>query len=141
MGLFPPGFPTEKTTKSFHQSFQHHLEVFDLLPIAMSAPGSFLAQEKFWANKAECEDAEYRYYAKLHGKAPAEPAPTAADDDIDLFGSSDENESATPAAKPVVQLKKVEKSKMQQKAEAHAAKQAAAKKAASQPKPAKEEVQ
>jgi len=34
----------------------------------MSAPGSFLAQEKFWANKAECEDAEYRYYAKLHGK-------------------------------------------------------------------------
>jgi len=34
----------------------------------MSAPGSFLAQEKFWANKAECEDAEYRYYAKLQGK-------------------------------------------------------------------------
>merc|ERR1712168_1396632 len=72
MGLFPPGFPTEKTTKSFHQSFQHHLEVFDLLPIAMSAPGSFLAQEKFWANKAECEDAEYRYYAKLHGKSTTE---------------------------------------------------------------------
>jgi len=34
----------------------------------MSAPSQFLAQEKFWANKAECEDAEYRYYAKLHGK-------------------------------------------------------------------------
>jgi len=34
----------------------------------MSAPGSYLAQEKFWANKAECDDAEYRYYAKLHGK-------------------------------------------------------------------------
>ena len=56
-----------------------------------------------------------------------------------MFGSSDDNEPAAPAApKPVVQLKKVEKSKMQQKAEAHAAKQAAAKKAASQPKPAKE---
>ena len=35
----------------------------------MSSTGSSpLAQEKFWANKAECEDAEYRYYAKLHGK-------------------------------------------------------------------------
>ena len=34
----------------------------------MSAPSQFLAQEKFWANKAECEDAEYRYYAKLHRK-------------------------------------------------------------------------
>jgi len=31
-----------------------------------------LAQEKFWANKAECEDAEYRYYAKLHGKSTTE---------------------------------------------------------------------
>ena len=39
-----------------------------LLPLRMSAPSQFLAQEKFWANKAECEDAEYRYYAKLHGK-------------------------------------------------------------------------
>ena len=59
-----------------------------------------------------------------------------------MFGSSDDNEAApaVEAAKPVVQLKKVEKSKMQQKAEAHAAKQAAAKKAAaSQPKPEKEE--
>merc|ERR1712198_3946 len=39
----------------------------------MSSTGSSpLAQEKFWANKAECEDAEYRYYAKLHGKSTTE---------------------------------------------------------------------
>jgi len=44
----------------------------------MSAPGSFLAQEKFWANKAECEDAEYRYYAKLHGKVDGLAALTSA---------------------------------------------------------------
>jgi len=28
-----------------------------------------LAHEKFWSNKAECEDAEARYYAKLYGKS------------------------------------------------------------------------
>jgi len=44
----------------------------------MSAPGSFLAQEKFWANKAECDDAEYRYYAKLHGKVDGLAALTSA---------------------------------------------------------------
>ena len=26
-----------------------------------------LAQEKFWANKAECEDAEKAYYMRLSG--------------------------------------------------------------------------
>jgi len=44
----------------------------------MSAPYQFLAQEKFWANKAECEDAEYRYYAKLHGKVDGLAALTSA---------------------------------------------------------------
>jgi len=44
----------------------------------MSAPSQFLAQEKFWANKAECEDAEYRYYAKLHGKVDGLAALTSA---------------------------------------------------------------
>jgi len=45
----------------------------------MSASGSSpLAQEKFWANKAECEDAEYRYYAKLHGKVDGLAALTSA---------------------------------------------------------------
>ena len=27
-----------------------------------------LAQEQFWANKAECDDAERKYYQKLYGK-------------------------------------------------------------------------
>merc|ERR1712198_384713 len=45
----------------------------------MSSTGSSpLAQEKFWANKAECEDAEYRYYAKLHGKVDGLAALTSA---------------------------------------------------------------
>lgn len=45
----------------------------------MSSSGSSpLAQEKFWANKAECEDAEYRYYAKLHGKVDGLAALTSA---------------------------------------------------------------
>jgi len=44
----------------------------------MSAPSQFLAQEKFWANKAECDDAEYRYYAKLHGKVDGLAALTSA---------------------------------------------------------------
>jgi len=30
---------------------------------------SHLQHEKFWSNKAECEDAEARYYAKLYGKS------------------------------------------------------------------------
>merc|ERR1719499_767525 len=47
-------------------------------PLRMSAPSQFLAQEKFWANKAECEDAEYRYYAKLHGKVDGLAALTSA---------------------------------------------------------------
>ena len=77
-------------------------------------------------------------------QAPAEAEVTAekaADDEIDLFGSSDEEPAAKPAPAPAkVQPKKVEKSKMQQKAEAHAAKQAAAAKKAAekQPSPAKE---
>jgi len=44
----------------------------------MSSPSQFLAQEKFWANKAECDDAEYRYYAKLHGKVDGLAALTSA---------------------------------------------------------------
>ena len=27
-----------------------------------------LAQETFWANKAECDDAEKKYYQNLYGK-------------------------------------------------------------------------
>ena len=27
-----------------------------------------LAQEKFWSNKAECDDAERKYYQNLYGK-------------------------------------------------------------------------
>jgi len=38
-----------------------------------------LAHEKFWSNKAECEDAEARYYAKLYGKVDGLAALTSAD--------------------------------------------------------------
>jgi len=37
-----------------------------------------LQHEKFWANKAECEDAEARYYAKLYGKVDGLAALTSA---------------------------------------------------------------
>jgi len=37
-----------------------------------------LAHEKFWSNKAECEDAEARYYAKLYGKVDGLAALTSA---------------------------------------------------------------
>jgi len=66
-----------------------------------------LAHEKFWSNKAECEDAEARYYAKLYGKsATTEKAVEKAEnsDEVDLFASDDE-----PVEKPP--LKKVEKTK------------------------------
>jgi len=39
---------------------------------------SHLAHEKFWSNKAECEDAEARYYAKLYGKVDGLAALTSA---------------------------------------------------------------
>jgi len=80
-----------------------------------------LQHEKFWANKAECEDAEARYYAKLYGKSAAAAEKAANDsDEVDLFASDDE-----PVEKP--QLKKVEKTKQQQpsKAEKKAEKKAA----------------
>jgi len=38
-----------------------------------------LAHERFWSNKAECEDAEARYYAKLYGKVDGLAALTSAD--------------------------------------------------------------
>jgi len=37
-----------------------------------------LQHEKFWSNKAECEDAEARYYAKLYGKVDGLAALTSA---------------------------------------------------------------
>merc|ERR1719187_398904 len=37
-----------------------------------------LANEKFWSNKAECEDAESRYFAKLYGKVDGLAALTSA---------------------------------------------------------------
>ena len=52
----------------FGSDFDPSAAPYSLACLRMSAPSQFLAQEKFWANKAECEDAEYRYYAKLHGK-------------------------------------------------------------------------
>jgi len=69
-----------------------------------------LAQEKFWANKAECEDAEKAYYMRLSGaKAPApKPAPKADEEEFDLFGSDEE-----PAAKPAKAPKKAGKAKEQ----------------------------
>jgi len=39
---------------------------------------SHLQHEKFWSNKAECEDAEARYYAKLYGKVDGLAALTSA---------------------------------------------------------------
>merc|ERR1712029_6413 len=62
---------------SFLSSFFNILK-FLCVSSTMSAPGSYLAQEKFWANKAECDDAEYRYYAKLHGKVDGFAALTSA---------------------------------------------------------------
>jgi len=39
-----------------------------------------LAQEKFWANKAECEDAEKAYYMRLSGaKGSSSPSSLAAE--------------------------------------------------------------
>merc|ERR1711953_1233964 len=69
-----------------------------------------LAQEKFWANKAECEDAEKAYYMRLSGaKVPApKPAPKADEEEFDLFGSDEE-----PAAKPAKAPKKAGKAKEQ----------------------------
>jgi len=37
-----------------------------------------LAHETFWSNKAECDDAEYRYYTKLYGKVDGLAALTSA---------------------------------------------------------------
>jgi len=69
---------------------------------------SHLQHEKFWSNKAECEDAEARYYAKLYGKSEQTEkvaAEKATDsDNVDLFASDEE-----PVEKPVP--KKVEKTK------------------------------
>jgi len=81
-----------------------------------------LAHEKFWSNKAECEDAEARYYAKLYGKSATEKAVEKAEnsDEVDLFASDDE-----PVEKPP--LKKVEKTKpTPSKAEKKADKKSAA---------------
>jgi len=38
-----------------------------------------LAQEKFWANKAECEDAEKAYYMRLSGAKGSTPSSLAAE--------------------------------------------------------------
>jgi len=82
-----------------------------------------LAHEKFWSNKAECEDAEARYYAKLYGKSAA-TAEKVETEEVDLLGSADE-----PVDKPP--LKKVEKTKPSKAAEKKTAAAAAPQKKAS----------
>jgi len=62
-----------------------------------------LAQEAFWANKAECDDAEKKYYQNLYGKkveASAAEKKEYSDDDIDFF-ASDEDEEPKPKPKMV----------------------------------------
>ena len=44
-----------------------------------------LAQEKFWANKAECEDAEKAYYMRLSGAKVDGIAVMAGDPDPNLM--------------------------------------------------------
>merc|ERR1712198_273263 len=74
------GFRCERSnTSTFDRSdFDPSAAPYSLACLRMSAPSQFLAQEKFWANKAECDDAEYRYYAKLHGKVDGLAALTSA---------------------------------------------------------------
>jgi len=61
-----------------------------------------LAQEAFWANKAECDDAEKKYYQNLYGKKVEESADKKDEDsdEVDLF-ASDEDEEPKPKPKMV----------------------------------------
>merc|ERR1711935_531593 len=54
-----------------------------------------LAQEKFWENKAQCEDAEKAYYSRLSGAK--EPEKKAGSEELDLFADSDEETPVKPA--------------------------------------------
>jgi len=54
-----------------------------------------LAQEKFWENKAQCEDAEKAYYSRLSGAK--EPEKKAGSEELDLFADSDEEAPVKPA--------------------------------------------
>jgi len=68
-----------------------------------------LAQEKFWANKAECEDAEKAYYMRLSGAKTAAVSQAGKDeDDFDLF-ASDEEPAAPAPSKPAPKAAKADK--------------------------------
>merc|ERR1711935_516507 len=54
-----------------------------------------LAQEKFWENKAQCEDAEKAYYSRLSGAK--EPEKKAGSEELDLFADSDDETPVKPA--------------------------------------------
>jgi len=78
-----------------------------------------LAQEKFWANKAECEDAERAYYMRLSGAKKEEtPPPGDKDDDFDLFASDEDTPAIVEAPKPTKTEKKKAKAPEQPKKEA-----------------------
>jgi len=75
-----------------------------------------LAQEKFWANKAECEDAEKAYYMRLSGAK--REAPKDEDDDFDLFASDEDKAEVAESPKKVAKIepKKANKGQKQKSA-------------------------
>jgi len=75
-----------------------------------------LAQEKFWANKAECEDAEKAYYMRLSGAK--REAPKDEDDDFDLFASDEDKAEVAESPKKVakIETKKANKGQKQKSA-------------------------
>merc|ERR1711936_1246210 len=99
-----------------HQNYFESFGIFVILIITLHIKmvgTNPLAQEQFWANKAECDDAERKYYQKLYGKKveddesmDVEPEkkkekPDSDSDDVDLFASSDEDEKEKPKPKMV----------------------------------------
>ena len=52
-----------------------------------------LAQETFWANKAECDDAEKKYYQNLYGKVRPQII-------FQVFEKCETNTTATPFYTP-----------------------------------------
>merc|ERR1739848_973022 len=76
-----------------------------------------LAQERFWENKAQCEDAEKAYYMRLSGAKAKTPEPEKKEDseELDLFGS-DEETPVKPAkpSKPAKGAKKAPKQEQPQ---------------------------
>jgi len=72
-----------------------------------------LAQEKFWENKAQCEDAEKAYYMRLSGAKVAAPE-KKDDDELDLFASDDEPEVKPALVKPTKPAKAPKKAPKQE---------------------------